>query len=119
MFLSESWWARYFPQTYFLVLIVLFYLYKLKNNTTLVLISMLTTLLLYNNFITFKEAVNYAYEFKNDINMQFAQIKELLKDDNELLIASSAYVRALYNVSDIFKEYKVEIVDPQDDLTDY
>lgn len=119
MFLSESWWARYFPQTYFLVLIVLFYLYKLKNNTTLVLISMLTTLLLYNNFITFKEAVNYAYEFKNDINMQFAQIKEVLKDDNELLIASSAYVGALYNVSDIFKEYKVEIVDPKDDLSDY
>lgn len=118
-FLSESWWARYFPQTYFLVLIVIFYLYKLKNNTTLVLLAMLTTLLLYNNFITFKEAVNYAYEFKSDINNQFSQIRNSLDKNDKLSIAAPAYVGALYNTIDIFRDYNVEIVNPDGDLSDY
>lgn len=119
LFLSESWWARYFPQTYFLVLIALLYLYIQKSNTSLVFVTLISTLLLYNNLITFNQSVNYAYEFKKDISTQFSQIEETLNENDALLISTSTYTGALYNTMDYFKNYNIEIVNPRDDLDDY
>lgn len=109
LFLSESWWARYFPQTYFIVLFALLYLYEIKNNTSLVTLTVLIMMLLYNNFITFRESVNYAFEFKNDVSKDLITIKNSLEKDDILVLKSPSFVASLYNMLDYFDGYNVKI----------
>ena len=110
LFLSESWWARYFPQTYFIVLFALLYLYELNNNTSLVTLTILIMMLFNNNFITFRESVNYAIEFKNVVSKDLITIKNSLEKDDILVLKSPSYVGSLYNMLDYFDGYNVKIV---------
>lgn len=109
--LSESWWARYFPQTYFIILISLLYLYKCNNNLSLVTLTVIIMLLLYNNFITFRESVNYAIEYKQELKGEIELIQNDLNKKDKLILKSSSYLGAFYNLKDSFKNYNVEIIE--------
>ena len=68
-------------------------------------------LLLYNNFITFRESVNYAIEYKQELKGEIELIQNDLNKKDKLILKSSSYLGAFYNLKDSFKNYDVEIIE--------
>ena len=86
-------------------------LYKCNNNLSLVTLTVIIMLLLYNNFITFRESVNYAIEYKQELKGEIELIQNDLNKKDKLILKSSSYLGAFYNLKDSFKNYDVEIME--------
>ena len=111
LLLSESWWARYFPQTYFIILTVILYLYFLKRKMYKSFLLILITLILINNSITFIQATRYNYSLTKSANNEFRLIKENVDKENErLVIKTPIFIGSLYNISDNLKDYKIVVL---------
>ena len=115
VFLSESWWARYFPQTYFITLIALLYLYLLKNNIAKTSSYIFILLILINNVITFKAAINHSYELNVNSNMQYVHMLDTT-GGNVYIMADIVYPGILYNIQYDLKGYNYTILPPQKDI---
>ena len=111
LLLSESWWARYFPQTYFIILTVILYLYFLKRKMYKSFLLILITLILINNSITFIQATRYNYSLTKSANNEFRLIKENVDKENErLVIKTPIFIGSLYNISDNLKDYEIVVL---------
>lgn len=77
-------------------------------------------ILFYNNFITFRESVKYSINFKQELNGELSIIENNLNENDKLILKSSSYLGAFYNLNDIFKDYNIEIIKNDDkDKKDY
>ena len=115
-FLGESWWARYFPQTYFIVLIALLYLWLLKNKVTKFLSYLFIVVILVNNAITFKEAVNYSYDLNMNAKLQYQYMLDTT-GGNVYIITEIAYPGIYYNIQDDLEEYNYTILPPENNIS--
>ncbi len=106
--LGESWWARYFPQVYYIPLVSILYLYKLKSLKNIIMMTILILILFINNFYTLKNVIKSSYDLTFWSNNQFRLIKENL-DNNEykIYISSPVLPGAMYNVFDNLKDYEI------------
>lgn len=111
LLLSESWWARYFPQTYFLTIFAEIYLYiNSKNKLSLIFLTILLTLLFHNNFYILFKVIDRNYKFTISTNSQFNEILNSVNPETEkILIKTNMYGGPLYDVKYKLKEYDLEI----------
>lgn len=114
IFLGEVWWARYFPQIYF---VVLFAVNLLNSNEEKLLLKnlgyILMIIVLINNMITFVYAVNRSYTNNVAYNMEFKLFEEESKTIGEgttLEIYTDSFHGAKYNILDKAKKYKVVFI---------
>ena len=115
--LSESWWARYFPQTYFIVLIVIFYLYLLKGKFYKVLLVVLFILVLANNGITLFKATEYSYDQNKLANNEFRLLEENVDPNNQFIVLQApVFIGALYDIYDNLPNYKFQLVPPEEKI---
>lgn len=106
--LSESWWARYLPQVYYIPLVSILYLDKIKSPQNKLLLPLLLIILLVNNTFTLKSVVKNSYDLTFWSNDQFRLLKENLDSDKyKLYISSPILPGAMYNVFDNLKEYEI------------
>ena len=120
LILSESWWARYFPQTYFLVLVSILYLYVLHNKKTNVILGIFIILVLINNFITFGCATGYSYLNNKSASEEVSLVKYNTDIDNDtILIKSPLFIGAIYNIYRDLDGYNVIVLprDSEEELT--
>lgn len=119
--LSESWWARYFPQTYLIILVDLIYLFILKSKFFKGILIGLAVLILMNNFITLYEAIKYSYDLNLNSNNQYRILKENVdKEKNKIIVSSPIFLGTLYNIKDKLKDYQLEIKDMSiEEVQDY
>lgn len=112
--LSESWWARYFPQTYFIILIVMLYLYFLKGRLYKSFLTLLIILVLFNNGITFFKATEYSYTQNKLANNEFRLLEENVNPDKQFIVLQApVFIGALYDVYDNLPNYKFKLVNPE------
>lgn len=116
VFLGESWWARYFPQTYFIALIALLYLWLLKNKITKSLSYLFIIIILINNLITFNEAINYSYDLNMNAKMQYQYMLDTT-GGNVYIITEIAYPGIYYNIQDDLEEYNYTILPPKKSIS--
>ena len=115
--LSESWWARYFPQTYFIVLIVIFYLYLLKGKFYKVLVVVLFILVLANNGITLFKATEYSYDQNKLANNEFRLLEENVDPNNQFIVLQApVFIGSLYDIYDNLPNYKFQLVPPEEKI---
>ena len=119
--LNESWWARYFPQTYLITLIDILYLYILKSKIFKGIMLGLITLILINNFITFYSSVKYHYELNVSTNDQIRILKENIDAEcQKIVISAPTFLGAIYNIKDELKNYNIDIrLESTNKLTEY
>lgn len=115
-FLGESWWARYFPQTYFITLIALLYLWLLKNKVAKFLSYLFIVVILVNNVITFKEAINYSYDLNMNAKLQYQYMLDTT-GGNVYIITEIAYPGIYYNIQDDLEEYNYTILPPESNIS--
>lgn len=96
---GESWWARYIPQLYYLIFIIIYIFYKNIKNTKFknVLISILLVIVLTNSSL-------FIYNRFKDIDT-FKNIKEDLnylsyQKNNELKLSNTELYGYYYNLKD-------------------
>ena len=110
-FFSENWWARYFPQSQFLVLIAILYGYisdhKICNNLMVAII----TLFLLNGFILSSSRFDIQNELNKGANDKFAQIEKNANPEQDKIIIYPIYnfYGALYNIRDRLSNYELEM----------
>lgn len=95
LFFGESWWARYSPQTYFLVLAAIFLLLTSNNKKCLIIGFLLVLLCCYNSTIIVKQMINS----KIPISGQIRENLENLENKN-VTIEKGGYVGVLFNLKD-------------------
>ena len=96
---GESWWARYVPQFYYLIFIVMFIFYKNIKNTKFnnILMYILIIAVLTNSSL-------FIYNRMKDINT-FKNIQEDLnylsnQNNNELMLSNPELYGYYYNLKD-------------------
>lgn len=105
--LNESWWARYFPQIYF---IVLFAVLALDSNKKIYkyLQYGLIFVILVNNFATFSASVQRAYEKNKSFNEEFVIFENMNYEENsQIEIRANSFHGAKYNILDKYKKYNI------------
>ena len=107
--LNESWWARYFPQIYLVVLASILILDNCNKKTWIkVLKYVFIFIILVNNFITFYGAVKRAYEKNVVFNTEFTAFENAKYDkDNTLILYTKAFHGAKYNLLDKYGEVNI------------
>ena len=60
--LNESWWARYFPQLYFIVLGSILFLESFNKKAIKIVMFIFMALIIVNNSLTFYYSTKYAYD---------------------------------------------------------
>lgn len=115
---SESWWARYFPVTYYFVLISLLYLYLNKNVVIKRTSYLLIFIILINNFITFKESVKYSYDLNYNANFEYQNMLQQASGKT-IDITTPIYIGAYYDIYHDLKNYNYKIIPHEDNLSDY
>jgi hypothetical protein len=112
--LQESWWARYFPQLYILVLLPLIFLSNSKGKVNRILLYIIITLLLINNFLVFYNSVNRSYNYTYKVNNEFYIFKTRTSPENcDLNLYTETFHGAYYNIIDKEKDYKIQFLNKQ------
>ena len=98
-FISESWWIRYVPQIYFIILISLIFTYISKSKNKNIYLTILVTLLFLNNFITCYSVIENQYLTNIDININFLKLKQNVDNKKEKLLIYhyNTFNGSLYN----------------------
>lgn len=116
IFLGESWWARYFPQTYFITLIALVYLWLQRRSLSKVLLYIVFGIILINNAITFKEAVKFSYELNLNAKYQYQYMLDTT-GGNVDVITEVSYPGIYYNIFDDLNDYNYNILPPKKNIS--
>ena len=124
--LSESWWARYFPQLFLMAIfpLILVYDYSSRQNknkkiTLKILFYLVMVIILVNNLIVFSSCYNYNKSFTDETNRQFELFKEKHNKKGDKIIATTDYFYgAFYNIQDHFGSNNV-LISQKDDKIEY
>ncbi len=74
-FFGESWWARYSPQTYFIVLMALFILLTSQNKKLYALASILLLLCAFNSALIFRQMVKTKIPVSGQTRMNLEKLE--------------------------------------------
>lgn len=113
--LSESWWARYFPQLHFIVFTSILYLKLCDSKISNAILYGLIGIILINNFVIFCEATKYAYHFSKDVNNSYYAPE--LGGNCKLDLYSNGFPGSIYNAIDRRGYKNVIVLDP--DIYEY
>ena len=104
LILDESWWARYMPQLYIIPIIAVIILYIFKERKiNLILLSFISIMLILNTVLIIKyNTLENVQKFKN-LNTEL----ETLKNDNCLLVYTTDFGGAVFNIYDLNKNIKI------------
>ena len=119
--LSESWWARYFPQIYYLVLLNILFLSFQNKKSYSIFLSILICLIIYNNSITIWSSTKYSYDLNINSNNEYRLFLENNNNkDYKLYISSPIFIGTTYNIFDKMKGYEIVTeYKPIDEVSDY
>lgn len=116
--LSEGWWARYLPQTYFLTLGALFILYLFRNKWLNCLLLIFMFIILNNNFMTAKAVIENQYTHMKIYNQDLDVIRSNLPSETETLkLLPRQFIGSLFVVRDRFGTF--DIITDQMDVTEF
>ena len=111
--LSESWWARYFPQIYFLIFAVLLYLNEINDRKVHIVLYLFIILILINSFLIFWNSTKYALNYTKEVNNSLwsSDFPYDCKLSLYAGISSPEFPGAIYNVFDKRKNLDITILD--------
>lgn len=102
---SEAWYARYFPQVYFLVLFAVLFLNKNRQKWMKVMKYILMIMILINNSITGIQVLKNVYEKNKEYRKEFAIFDaQNLEKGGDLYIDTLSYHGAKFNILDRYGE---------------
>ncbi len=99
LLLQESWWARYFPQTYFIVLGSIITCEKMNTEWSNGFAFLLIGILLINNFLTFSISTGHAIESTKNANLNFFNMES---QNCKYELYNQSFPGAVYNIIDKF-----------------
>ena len=115
----EAWWARYYPQIYFIVLFAILALNSSEKKFVKCLQYVLICLVLVNNFITFSQAVNRCYERNVVFNSEFKVFEDMQYEDGaNIEIYTLSFHGAKYNILDKYGKYNITFKSEKSDTYD-
>ena len=106
--LGESWWARYFPQLYFIPLIAILYSNYNNKKYNKIVSAIVIIVLLINSLLIFGASSLKSYLFtrrQNELQTEFEKITS--PKECELELNTTLFHGALYNVRDKQKDYNI------------
>ena len=102
-FFKESWWARYSPQTYFIVLMALFILLTSQNKKLYALASVLLLLCSFNSALIFRQMI------KTKIPVSGQTRTNLEKLENQsITIKREGFAGVIFNLKDHNIKYTIK-----------
>lgn len=111
LFLGEAWWARYFPQVYFIVYcsIILGY-FAFKNKYWKAIMCIFLLLIIFNNSLSFYYNINYMMDFNNAVT---SSISEVINEEKKcsIQIYGNGFDGALFNIDEELYDINIEYVD--------
>lgn len=110
--ISESWWARYFPQLYYFVLAAILCLKIVddKNKTCYLIIY----LIFVNSFMIFDQATKYVLNYTREVNRSIEVFKSDALNNERCIpqVYTTNFHGAFFNVVDILGEDSPDILKP-------
>lgn len=98
---NESWYARYFPQLYFIALLAIIILETRKKKIAKIFNYFFIIIILINNFMTGFFAIKNAYNKNIEYRNQFAYFDSLnIKDGTRVYIYTNGFNGAKFNIID-------------------
>lgn len=123
-FWNEAWWARYYPQLYFLVLSAIIGLNNIDFENKVVkniCLYAFVGIILLNNVITFGSTLLTAYRNNVAYNIEFAMLDDEFANENlnerKLEVYASAFHGAKFNIIDKYSN-NVKIVFKNEPIND-
>lgn len=106
---EEVWWARYFPQIYFIVLFAILLLDNEENKFWICAKYVFIAIVLVNNFITFGNSVYRAYNTNIEYNKEYLDFENALFEEGSTLeVYAKSFHGAKYNIIDKYgKKYNI------------
>lgn len=109
--LSESWWARYFPQTHLIIIFTLLLLDEYNNTKLKKIIYILIVFLAINNSLVLGANLYKSLKYTNEINSQFKSFEKNTNPNKcELELYSESFPGSLYNIIEREKKYNVTFI---------
>lgn len=106
--MSESWWARYFPQTHFIVFAAFIMLDRYKQVFAKVVLYGLMGITLVNNIMYFNAAVRISREFTAMAKTNIAYYKSVYSPEECVVsLETSGFPGAYYDGRVAFSEYDI------------
>ncbi len=110
--ISESWWARYFPQLLLIIFLPIIIIYNSKYNYFKVLAYILIILILVNNSISCVESFQYVDDYRKEVDNWYNYFDQTADEDKCCInIYTKDFQGSLFNVLDKYDDYCVNIID--------
>ena len=118
--LGESWWARYFPQLYFIPLFAILYSNFNDRKYNQIIGATVILILLINNLLIFGASSFRSYLFtqrQNELQTAFESVTS--PKECQLELNTTIFHGALYNVRDKEKDYNIIYTDKENENQEY
>ena len=102
-FFKESWWARYSPQTYFIVLMALFILLTSQNKKLYALASVLLLLCSFNSALIFKQMIKTKIPVSGQTRTNLEKL-----ENRTIIIKQDGFDGVKFNLIDHNIKYKTK-----------
>lgn len=113
--LNESWWARYFPQLYFIVLGSILFLESFNKKAIKIVMFIFMALIIVNNSLTFYYSTKYAYDESKLYASQFNDFElENSAETCQMELYTHAFHGTIYNVLERYSDYNIYIINEQE-----
>ena len=104
LILDESWWARYMPQLYVVPIVAILILYIFKGRKiNIIMLSLISILLIINTGIIIRYNTIVNIKKFNEVKTEL----KTLKNDESLLLYTTDFNGAMFNIYDINKNIKI------------
>lgn len=102
-FFGESWWARYSPQTYFIVLMALFILLTSQTKKAYVLATILLLLCSFNSALIFRQMVKTKIPISGQIRTNLEKL-----ENKTIILKKGGFSGVQFNLIDHNIKYKIK-----------
>ena len=117
--LSESWWARYFPQIHLIPFFAILSLNILKNKIFKMLSYILLSLLLINSAFVIDSTIDFNRAYSNEVASEISILKNNVDDDCNIELYTPSFHGALYNINTIIDKKRIDYVEKKIKNADY
>ena len=102
-FFGESWWARYSPKTYFIVLMALYILLKSQTKKDYVLATILLLLCSFNSALIFRQMVKTKIPISGQIRTNLEKL-----ENKTIILKKGGFSGVQFNLIDHNIKYKIK-----------
>ena len=103
LFFGESWWARYSPQTYFIVLMALFILLTLQTKKAYAIATILLLLCSFNSALIFRQMVKTKIPISGQIRTNLEKL-----ENKTIILKKGGFSGVQFNLIDHNIKYKIK-----------